>query len=380
MTTFASTMALRRLSICISSSVPKQRHSISSRCFSFVGSYHVSNKNPTAARRFEHEFPFTKGFTRRQSTTAQDRTNYRHAILSHSLSHVHTEGWTDDAIASGTLDAGFPPSYIGRASASTSVFGSADLVAFFMDQCNNDLRTELERLKSEGDASDNTDNNDISGRLHRALQYRLSRVEPFVSSKRWHEGMAIGALPQNAYHTAQQLDEMARIVLDYVSNNSHSAGAAQRAAVVTAYAAAELHLVSEGMNARGVSGSSLSYSGDNYGSTRQFLQHRCDEAARLLTEGNSLPDIPLNPAHVAAASAVTTSLFGAALSLAAPTAAAVMGQALPRVMDTLSPLQDYVTKSSGGKDGTRPSDYQVEDLPPFDSNEVIFSDTNTKTV
>jgi hypothetical protein len=197
--------------------------------------------------------------------------------------------------------------------------------------------------------------------------------------------MAIGALPQNAYRTAQQLDEMAQMVLEYAFNNNQDTGAVQRAAVVTAYAAAELHLVSEGMNdtSRGVSGSSISYSGDRYASTWSFLEERCNEAARILTDGSGglpIPGIPLNPTHVVAASAVASSLVGAALSLAAPTAAAVVGQALPKVMETMSPLQSYFgSNNSGVGDGTRPSDYQVENLPPFDSNEVIFSEQNAKS-
>ena len=56
-------------------------------------------------------------------------------------------GWTDDAVASGTLDAGFPPSYVGLAASSSSsggaAFGSADLVDFFMDECNASLREKV---------------------------------------------------------------------------------------------------------------------------------------------------------------------------------------------------------------------------------------------
>lgn len=383
-TTMAWALPKRQLSCYLSTALSstKQRHlSTVARCL--PASSHGASVRCSAAQllttadRIERTSLANNIPLRNQSTNT---TNHRDLILSHAVTHVHSEGWSDDAIATGTLDAGFPPSYIGRASASTSIFGSADLVAFFMDQCNNDLRKELDRLKSE-----NTENDDVQTRLHRALKIRLMTVVPFVSLKRWHEGMAIGALPQNAYRTAQQLDEMAQIVLGYVLN-SQSAGAAQRAAVVTAYAAAELHLVSEGMNdaSRGVSGSSISYSGEKYSSTWSFLKERCDETARLLTDGNvglPIPGVPLNPTHVAAASAVASSLVGAAFSLAAPAAAAVAGQALPRVMDTLTPLQNYVVSgnSSGMSDGTRPSDYQVENLPPFDTNEVIFSDENTKT-
>jgi hypothetical protein len=206
--------------------------------------------------------------------------------------------------------------------------------------------------------------------------------------------MAIGALPQNAYRTARQLEDMSQIVLDYAlcnTANSRVVGPAQRAIVVAAYAAAEFHLVSEGMSdaTRGVSGSSISYTGERYSSTWTFLRERCEEASRLVAndDGGVLPSmiqsasgISLNPTHLAAASAVASSLVGAAFSLATPAAAAVAGQALPRIMDTLSPLQEYAFKSVGeNRNGTSPDDYRVENLPPFDSSEVIFPEDERKT-
>jgi rpsU-divergently transcribed protein len=297
----------------------------------------------------------------------------RHSILTHALQRVHDEGWTDDAIASGTLDAGLPPSYIGQAFSSTSVFGSADLVAFFMDECNNNLRKELNSIVS-GKSDDF--NNDAAAKIYKALQLRLSMTLPFVSSNRWHEGMAIGALPQNAYRTAQQLDEMATIVLEYVLGKNN-ANALQRAIVVAAYAAAELHLLSDGNNG---TVASVSLSGERYKSTWEFLEGRSNEAAKLIINGPSLSGVPLpNPTHVMAASAVASSLAGAALSLAAPTAAAL----LPRAMEALGPLQNAILNSTLGSStkGTQPSDYQPIDtnnLPPFDANEKIFPDSNLK--
>lgn len=294
----------------------------------------------------------------------------RHSILTLALQRVHDEGWTDDAIASATLDAGLPPSYIGQAVSSTSVFGSADLVAFFMDECNNNLRKELNSLAS----SDSVD--DTATKIYKALQLRLSMTLPFVFSNRWHEGMAIGALPQNAYRTAQQLDEMATLVLEYALGNTNS-NAAQRAVIVAAYAAAELHLLSDGSNG---SVASVSLSGEKYNSTWTFLEERSNEAAKFIIDGPSLSGVPMpNPTHVVAASSVASSLAGAALSLAAPTAAAM----LPRAMEALGPLQNTIMNTTLGNSttGTQPSDYQPIDtnnLPPFDANEKIFSGSNVK--
>jgi hypothetical protein len=54
-----------------------------------------------------------------------------------------------------------------------------------------------------------------------------------------------------------------------------------------------------------------------YASTWSFFEEMCNEAARILTDGSGgllIPGIPLNPAHVMAASAVPSSLVGAAKS------------------------------------------------------------------
>lgn len=315
---------------------------------------------------------------------------------------MHDEGWTDDAIASGTLDAGLPPSYIGQARSSASSFGSADLVAFFMDESNASLRRQLmemrEQDKSQQQGGENIKENssleNVSSRMNQALQIRLSMVLPFLSSNRWHEGMAIGALPQNAFRTAHQLDDMANIVLDYAlggenGNSNNNSNPIQRSAVVAAYAAAELHLLSDGKEGT-ISGNSLSLSGEQYHSTWSFLEARSSEVARFVVDGANAPSfngIPLpNPTHVMAASAVATSLAGAALSLAAPTAAAMAGHLLPQAMiamqSALTPLQNAVGSQMGTVnqrgDGTKPSDYAVatDNLPPFDANEEIFSGSN----
>lgn len=317
----------------------------------------------------------------------------RHDILTHALQRVNDEGWTEDAIATGTLDAGLPPSYIGQASSATSPFGSADLVAFFMEECNKNLGRQLMeennvRQEQGGNVTGSTVES-VSLRINKALQMRLSMVLPFVTSNRWHEGMAIGALPQNAYRTAQQLDGMATIVLEQVLGKENSNNPTQRAAIVAAYAAAELHLLSDGKNGI-VSGNSLSLSGERYHATWTFLEARSAEVTRFIVDGVQLPSfngVPLpNPNHVMAASAVASSLAGAALSLAAPSAAAVAGNILPRVMASVfGPLQNALGSqftSTKQRDGTRPSDYAVvaETLPPFDASEEIFPESKVSNL
>jgi len=334
---------------------------------------------------------------RRRGTAAEPIEQRRQSILTHALRRVHDEGWTADAVASGTLDAGFPPACIGHASSATSSFGSADLVCFFMEQCNADLREKLAELNEsrDGESPEETSERTVAARLHQALRIRLSMAVPYVNSNRWHEGMAIGALPQNAVGTARQLDDMADSVFRYAVGNGSSPDPTQRAAVVAAYASAELHLLSEGKD----SGTAVSLSGRQYHRTWSFLEERCNDLARFLADGGKLAalsglSLPSSN-QVAAASAVAASLAGAALSLAAPAVAATAGHALPRAASAvMTPLQSVVASlnmvpvSSTARTGTKPSDYMasmvrttgsvasvdddIDSLPPFDANEEIF--------
>lgn len=386
------------LSQCLKSTSTKSNTN-SSRilCCNFNTAALVGSKKSTITSHHEQNYLSKLSQCRYLSSTTNDTIlqQRRHAILNHALQRVHDEGWTDDAIASGVIDAGLPPSYIGQATSSTSSFGSSDLVSFFMDECNASLKQQLMKEEKKNTESSSTNDNksvdNVSYRIHKALQMRLSMVLPFVSSNKWHEGMAIGALPQNAYNTSQQLDDMANIVLDYAleGNNVGNHSPTHRAAVIAAYAATELHLLSDEGSGSTISGKSISLSGDQYHTTWEFLDARSKEVAQLIVNGvnmSSLNGLSLpNPTHVMAASAVVSSLAGAALSMAAPSAAAVAGNVIPRAMSSLLiPLQNVVasqmnTTTSTERDGTNFSDYTVatENLPPFDASEEIFSGSSS---
>ena len=366
------------------------------------------------------------------SSSSFDLEQHKRIILTHALEYVHDDGWTDDAIASGTLAAKLPPSYIGIIGdglsnnySSSSPLGNADLVAFFMEECNGTMKRQLaENLEATETQTSTSLSNDeyckeISSRINNALRQRLSMVLPFVKSNRWHEGMAIGALPQNAMRTIQQLDEMATVVLNYaLSSGSKMKGdeksmnnvafasripmPALRSAIVAAYAATELHLLSDGghnvtfSTIGGKSAPSLRGDEERYRATWKFLEARSAEVARVIvydgalsfTSSSSLP----HPTHViTAATAVVSSLAGAAISLASPTAAAaVAGRVLPSestMTSVFTFLENVVSNArqtanmgstTGSRmrgDGTKPSDYTAEStiLPPFDASEEIFS-------
>ena len=388
----------------------------------------------------------------------------RKAILSAALHRVHDMGWTDDAIANGVLDCAYPPSYIGRVLSSHrqqsspssndcsgggggggGVWGNGRLVAHFMEGCNNNLRDKLlmslpppaTSMAAESGVvrRDEKKMNDgvilLASRINNALRLRLSMVLPYVHSKRWHEGMAIGALPQNAVMTMSQLNDMADIVLSYATtqgattmggvdnySSNNNINSMHKVAIIAAYAAAELHLLSSN-----VTTSTTSLSGDRYDDTWTFLEARSTGAAHVIINGgipslfdNLLPkDLAMiTSSNIQAASAMTSSLLGAILSLATPATASMIGRVggsstavvLPQVLDsviglvqsfvgtgtTMTQMMNNANSSGGGVgvdsmmkrgdtiigkmkgDGTRPSDYAAieETLPPFDTKEEIF--------
>jgi hypothetical protein len=184
----------------------------------------------------------------------------------------------------------------------------------------------------------------------------------------------------------------------------------RRAAIIAAYAAAELHLLaSDVRSSDGTASSSTSSSflgGGGHRATWTFLEARSAEAARLIVAtsgplsssfgGIAFPSPSSSSYPFPLAAAAASSLAGAALSLASPSAAQAMaGTALPRAMDSaLGLLQSFVGISTrtnapaafdggrGGRrgDGTRPGDYDametISTLPPFDSSEEIFPGGN----
>ncbi len=155
------------------------------------------------------------------------------------------------------------------------------------------------------------DVDEVSSRINAELCARLSMVLPYVASRRWHKGMAIGALPQNALGTLWRLDHMADIVLAHVLGGDHSEsggwGRARRAAIVAAYAAVKLHFLSgsgSGGAGSAAPSSSRSYlSREGHRDTWTFLGARSAKAVCLVVTGIPSPD----PGVVAMASAAFSS-------------------------------------------------------------------------
>ncbi len=202
----------------------------------------------------------------------------RDDLLRLSTEEAHESGWTGDAIAeaASALVRGERERGGGHCSmAVVGLFQPIDVVRYVMARWNRRLDEELSEESAFRSAS--TDVASASSRLfdHRlvdrvalALERRLLHLEPYVLSKRWHEAMALGAQPDKALVTAQQLQWLVRISVRHAAAASEigavagplPAEAAQLSLGGAAYVAAELHMLTD--------------ASERYADTRRFLRER----------------------------------------------------------------------------------------------------------
>lgn len=292
---------------------------------------------------------------------------HRRKILNASLTHVHEYGWTEEAIAQGVISAGFPPSYIGLVEDSQNK--PLGLISFFMEESNTQLdekvRSFCERRKKSGTVQPNR-----AEVMEFAIRARLEMVEHFIESKRWHEGMALGAMPSNAMSTTSQLEDLMDKIASAMTNadpgtrvtdlhaESRPLGQLERAAIGSVYIATELHMLAD--------------TSDGFEETWSFLKDRVQEMEVMAAKQSSsgLPSLEM----AAAASMVASSMGGAFLSLFAPTAKMSMnsmaGTVIPNVMDIIQQQQQAwdMGDRNGNAKAYATSSKDFDDLPPFENS------------
>lgn len=253
-------------------------------------------------------------------------------ILKTAVEQVHQHGWTEEAISAAVVSNNLPLSTMGMVTPS-------DMIAHFMDDCQERLQHDLNTNYIQKWANDDTA---LSDRLVSCITLRLQYVVPFANSNRWHEGMALGATT-NTTMTATQLDRMVQSIAGaIVAGTDHAPlGIMERAAIAALYVSTELHLLAD--------------DSEGYEATWAFVKSRVGEM-ELLTKSVILNGV-LSGDSAVAASAVASSLGGAMVSLLQPAArgaiSAVASTVVPHLATFLQPPQIV-------KDGTRASDYNVE--------------------
>mmetsp|Transcript_12086 Transcript_12086/g.24696 ORF Transcript_12086/g.24696 Transcript_12086/m.24696 type:complete len:353 (+) Transcript_12086:1-1059(+) len=276
------------------------------------------------------------------------------SILNHSLTFVEEHGWGGDALTRGAVSAGFPPTahamvFEEGESSLSAGGGEIALVNHFMGECNSQLREKVaDRVRSglwdeEGVSS--------LERYKAAIRIRLNMNAPYVKCDRWHEAMAVGALPSNALSTAKFLNELTEIICEAGKSGSQAAGGqgatlennavatyGERAAVGAVYLSTELYMLSD--------------KSEDFAGTWAFLDSRMGEIG---TVGETVAG-RANPSDaVVAAGAGAAAVGGALVSLAGPAAVGLVGalgagggSLLPSLLNTLNGMAGTSANESQG--------------------------------
>lgn len=163
--------------------------------------------------------------------------------------------WTIEALAAGATDMGYP-------SVAHGMFprGAIELVDYFMDKCNDELREKLiantELLQAMS----------VTERLKFGVRARLELIVPVLQT--WSQAMGLGALPQNAPTTFNKLAKLSDEIWYFAGDKSTDVSWYTKRALLTGiYASTELFMLSD--------------SSPNFEETWAFLDRRIEESIAL---------------------------------------------------------------------------------------------------
>ncbi len=308
-----------------------------------------------------------------------DLDSTRRDILQAALLQVHEHGWSEDAIAAAVVSQGLPITL-------TGLVNTSDLISFAMQTANEQFRTELEQtyLPQWSNAADGSHTTPLPDRLVQAIQARLTWILPFVQSRTWHDGMALGAMPYNILTTQAQLRDMIQDLTQAVMKGERdiSWGPLEQTAIGAVYVATELHLLTD--------------TSPDYSDSWIFLRDRVSEldmmahATKTTTErlGGIFPSSAAGSYSMGVedtllvASAVVSSLAGAAVSLtlsspssirAVRTAVDTVATMMPPWLNPIMVPNNIVNPGMRKPDGTHPNDYNVG-VRPFPSTDNSYKE------
>ncbi|GMH62958.1 hypothetical protein TrRE_jg5128 [Triparma retinervis] len=224
----------------------------------------------------------------------------------------------------GAVSVGLPPTahaivFEEGENALASGGGEVALVNHFMDKCNKELDQKVRERIASGAWDE--EGLTVVDRYKAAVRIRLNMNAEYVRGERWHEAMAVGALPSNAARTAGFLNELTGIICEAGRSGGADEGAApraaanpvaeygERAAVGAVYLSTELFMLSDGT--------------PDFSGTWDFLDGRIGEITTLQSAAGG----DLSPSDaVVAAGAGAAAIGGAIVSLAGPLAVGMAGK------------------------------------------------------
>ncbi|KAK9865342.1 hypothetical protein WJX84_002543 [Apatococcus fuscideae] len=168
-----------------------------------------------------------------QQRSSAGGADTRHQILHAALQRVGELGWSQEALEAGCRDQGLSPAAVGMLPG-----GPAELVQFFIDQCNAELAAELARRKNELRVLQ------VGDRIKAAVQLRLEMLAPHMDT--WPQAVALMAQPSSAMVGCRQLafivDEIWHAAGDTSSDTSWYT---KRALLAGVYASTELYMLTD---------------------------------------------------------------------------------------------------------------------------------------
>ncbi|KAG3115235.1 hypothetical protein PI124_g6791 [Phytophthora idaei] len=256
----------------------------------------------------------TQATSSEESPKTESPVDPEQLILAKAIDHVTMHGWTIEALAAGAIDLGYP-------SVAHGMFprGSVELVEYFMDSCLAKLRKTLivytEKLQAMT----------VAERLKFGVRTRLEMLEPVLAT--WPQGMAIGALPQNAPSTAKRLAKLSDEIWYFAGDKSTDLSWYTKRAILTGiYASTELFMLND--------------KSPNFQDTWAFLDRRVDETIQLAELPQNLNDV------AGMASIGLQSVFSAVTSLAGPLARQIISNSpLTQVPNPISAVGSVVPPS-----------------------------------
>ncbi|KAG1688806.1 Ubiquinone biosynthesis protein COQ9, mitochondrial [Nymphon striatum] len=223
--------------------------------FTYQSLRHNSGQQNVTNKANSTEANSEKGHQEQQKDEA-DTTKDR--ILNASMSFVHDNGWTVEALANGSKKIGLSVSAHGMFPR-----GGIELVEFFYSQCNNKLVDHLKINKPDQELEI------FHPAVREVLEMRLRMNTDYI--EKWPQAMALMALPQNAIKSIQNLTHLVDEICYHTGDRSADMSwYFKRMSLASVYKATECCLVQD--------------HSDDYSETWKFLDRRlmelkqCDKA------------------------------------------------------------------------------------------------------
>ena len=170
------------------------------------------------------------------SATADDNganSDLQVQVLSAALEHVHTLGWTVEAMRQAAADLDLSPAVAG-----SFPRREGHLVEYFNAMCNRKLEAALAEQRGELQSLS------VQQRLVKGARMRLEMVTPYLSC--WSEALAVQARPQQVPHTLRSYSNIADIIWRASGDSSTDfSWYTRRGVLVASYMATELSLLTD---------------------------------------------------------------------------------------------------------------------------------------